>query len=194
MKATNYLALLMVPSLMAQAPASSTKSSVTFRDVSSHSNRERVVFKPSTGSASPEAKASSVLSGESDSQLENSYMTSALGQLEELEHLERGWYDGEVGEPIHDAVIAGTRSVLAAIAGLPETYIYPTVSGGVALEWDHEGDTLRITIEHETTTFTFLAADRSQRKRQTMDTGCDLRASISEFFAALRREDVQRVG
>lgn len=65
---------------------------------------------------------------------------TALDQeVAELEELEYGWYDtdGAAGAAPYTSALIGVRQVTKAIQfyGLPSPHVFPSVDGGVAMEW-----------------------------------------------------------
>lgn len=58
-------------------------------------------------------------------------------RLQELQDLEAGWLDGE-GRPIDAQLLSALQAQWQAHAawGLPAPYAYPTLQGGVLLEWN----------------------------------------------------------
>lgn len=57
--------------------------------------------------------------------------------------MEYGWYDGEEGRPPTEKALFSAQKVIAALidCGMSKPYIYPTIPGGVQVEWDvGEGD------------------------------------------------------
>lgn len=64
------------------------------------------------------------------------HMMHVFDRLAEFRSLPAGWLDGE-GEPISGDVVDYVRSVLENLEDnvLSEVYIYPTLEGGVRLEW-----------------------------------------------------------
>jgi len=66
----------------------------------------------------------------------NAISMHVFDRLTELRSLSAGWLDGE-GEPISENVVAYVRSLLGNLQDnvLSEVHIYPTLEGGVRLEW-----------------------------------------------------------
>lgn len=64
------------------------------------------------------------------------------GRLDELSELKDGWLDG-AGHAITAAAVQTTESILFGLfeEGLPRPGIFPTVEGGLHLEWTDEEDT-----------------------------------------------------
>lgn len=66
-------------------------------------------------------------------------LTAFVGELDELQRLEAGWYstDGEAGTAPRADAILGARRLSASFAhhALPYPDVFPAVNGGVSLEW-----------------------------------------------------------
>lgn len=62
-------------------------------------------------------------------------------RLDELANLSQGWYDGEQGEIIpKDSIIKFKKLFLdkELLYTLSKPFIYPTIDGGLSIEWDFQ--------------------------------------------------------
>ena len=73
--------------------------------------------------------------------------TPLTHRLAELGKLSDGWFDGEGLAPLAGAM-AWLDSAWAEHAGdLPAPFIYPMLTGGLALEWDSPADGITLEVE-----------------------------------------------
>lgn len=68
-------------------------------------------------------------------------------RLNELSQLEDGWFDGEGLAPLADSMSWLEEAWCTHAAHLPEPYIYPTLEGGLSLEWDKPGNGLTLELD-----------------------------------------------
>lgn len=68
-------------------------------------------------------------------------------RLNELAQLEDGWFDGEGLAPLAEAMTWLEDAWRAHAAHLPMPYIYPTLEGGLSLEWDKPADGLTLELD-----------------------------------------------
>lgn len=59
-------------------------------------------------------------------------------RLDELAKLEKGWYDGEQGKAIPNIEEFKKLFLASQTLSLESTYIYPTIDGGLSIEWDFQ--------------------------------------------------------
>ncbi len=71
-------------------------------------------------------------------------------RLNELSQLEDGWFDGEGLAPLEGAMAWLEESWRTHAAHLREPYIYPTLEGGLSLEWDKPGAGLTLEVDLST--------------------------------------------
>lgn len=72
-----------------------------------------------------------------------------LARLEELKQMQAGWLDG-VGEPVDTDLIENVENRigrLVAFQNLPNPYTYPTLEGGLRLEWDIDDWAIEVEFE-----------------------------------------------
>lgn len=73
-------------------------------------------------------------------------MRSLDDRFLELEALEDGWLDGD-GCAIHPHCIELAKKVVPSIQCDHGPHIYPTVIGGVQIEWDYKGQIFSLEID-----------------------------------------------
>lgn len=67
-----------------------------------------------------------------------------IGRLEEFKLLKDGWHDGSGYAPEKEKLEAVITNLRLYPVDLPKPFIYPTVEGGILLEWADDG---RTTVE-----------------------------------------------
>lgn len=72
----------------------------------------------------------------------NSELNNA--RLQELSKIEKGWLDGEYGEPVKETSLRNADILLTVLEDekLPYPSIYPTEQGDVLFEWSQEIKTI----------------------------------------------------
>ena len=68
-------------------------------------------------------------------------------RLNELAQLEGGWFDGEGLAPLASAMTCLDDAWRTHAAQLPMPYVYPTLEGGLSLEWDKPADGLTLELD-----------------------------------------------
>lgn len=78
-------------------------------------------------------------------------------QLSNLHNLENGWYDGDGKAPDHDALEwFGEKFDIHYPRDVSLPYIYPTLEGGVQLEWSHQNNEIIFEVDLITRTGKWL--------------------------------------
>lgn len=96
----------------------------------------------------------------SDADLPSSLTVKTLAEdvrasLDALAALERGWVDGEYGEPISPSVIERSRAVIDAMVALdtPACAVTPTEQGGVTFFWFDTENQLSVEVDPDGTLY-----------------------------------------
>jgi len=99
-------------------------------------------------------------------------------RLDELRRLNAGWLDGE-GSPLNPAALAelGELFELYYPADLPLPYMFPTVSGGIQLEWRFRGELAEVVWAEVEIDLASLIGDWSDDWLSAEETAFDLRSA-----------------
>ena len=106
-------------------------------------------------------------------------MNALVSEIDELEDLEDGWYgtDGIAGEAPKRSAILGVRRLAAAFPhyALPYPHVFPSVDGGVSMEWSLGDIEASITFDDSSGTATVASLDIStdeHRYEESVEVDC----------------------
>ncbi|MEK6261885.1 MAG: hypothetical protein AABP62_25075 [Planctomycetota bacterium] len=103
-------------------------------------------------------------------------LNDVRARLEEIRHLRDGWMDGKGVAPSNAGVNWFTKTFEAHYSvDLPQPFIYPTVEGGLQLEWslgEHELS-LEVDLTHHTGDWHRLHLRTQQDDTRTINLGVD---------------------
>lgn len=109
-------------------------------------------------------------------------------RLAHLATLSHGWYDNEQGEPIPTDVLEMARDAMDPLRalGVGEPLLYPTLEGGVQIEWSYLGITREVEIDSD---LTMGVCEYNEATRESRESTVGTLLEMRTFFEGEQRSE-----
>lgn len=109
-------------------------------------------------------------------------------RLTHLATLSHGWYDNEQGEPIPTDVLEMARDAMDPLRalGVGEPLLYPTLEGGVQIEWSYLGITREVEIDSD---LTMGVCEYNEATRESRESTVGTLQEMRTFFEGEQRSE-----